>query len=136
MFHGPFARNFAVFYKVHLTLYLFRCGLCNIGDFLVCSTDLGPSFMHFLNQKGKLVAKPVGNKEIQPNPSQATPHLQLHHPSKACEPEQGPVSHPAVQQSSLAQRLHNLLGTRHPASQAQPPTQLTSCLATRQLSPT
>ena len=82
-----------------------------------------------------MAAKPGGNKEIQPNPSQATPHLQLHHPGKACEPEQGPASHPAVQQSSLAQRLHNLLGTRHPASQAQPPTQLTSHLATRQLSP-
>ena len=82
--------------------------------------------MHFLNRKGKLAAKTGGNKEIQPNPSQATPHLQLHHPSKACEPEQGPVSHPAVQQSSLAQQLHNLLGTRHPASQAQPSTQLTS----------
>ena len=123
-------------YKVRLTLCLFRCGLCDIGDFLVCSTDLGPSFMHFFNRKGKLAAKPGGNKEIQPNPSQATPHLQLHHPSKACEPEQGPVSHPAVQQSSLAQQLHNLLGTRHPASQAQPSTQLTSRLATRQLSPT
>ena len=131
-----FCKELCRIYKVRLTLCLFRCGLCVIGDFLVCLTDLGPSFMHFLNRKGKLVAKPGGNKEIQPNPSQATPQLQLHHPSKACEPEQGPVSHPAVQQTSLAQQLHNLLGTRHPASQAQPSTQLTSHLATRQLSPT
>ena len=125
-----------MFYKVHLALCLFQCGLCDISGFLICSADLGLSFMHFLNQKGKLAAKPGGNKEIQPNLSQATPHLQLHHPSKACEPEQGPVNHPTVQQTSLARRLHNLLGTRHPASQAQPSTQLISRLATRQLSPT
>ena len=72
IFLWTFCKELCHVYKVHLTLCLFRCGLCDTGDFLVCSTDLGPSFMHFFNWKGKLVAKPGGNKEIQPNPSQAT----------------------------------------------------------------
>ena len=38
------------------------------------------------------------------------------------------MSQAAVQQSSLAQQLHNLIGTRHPATQAQP-AQLSNHLA-------
>ena len=123
-------------YKVRLTLCLFQCGLCDICDFLICSTDLGLCFYAFPQPKGEIGGKTWWKQRNPAKPKPSYPHLQLHHPSKACEPEQGPVSHPAVQQSSLAQQLHNLLGTRHPASQAQPSTQLTSRLATRQLSPT
>ena len=51
------------------------------------------------------------------------------YPARPVSQSLGPVSQAVVQQRSLAQQLHNLLGTRHPATQAQP-AQLSSCLAT------
>ena len=65
-------------------------------------------------------------REIQAwtkDPSQA-------YTSQTCEPELRP-SEPPSSAVSLAQWLNNLLGPRHPASQAQPSAQLSSHLATR-----
>ena len=75
-FHGHFARNFAIFYKVHLTLCLFRCGLYDIGAFLVYVMKLGLSFYAFPQLKGEIGGKTGWKQRIQPNPSHATPHLQ------------------------------------------------------------
>ena len=63
---------------------------------------LGTKFYAFLQPKGEIGVKTRWKQRNPAKPKPSYPHLQLHHPSKACEPEQGPVSHPAVQQSSLA----------------------------------
>ena len=68
------------------------------------------------------------NKGPKPKPKPSYP---ASYPARPVSQSLGPVSQAAVQQISLAQWLHNLLGTRHPATQAQP-AQLSSHLATSQ----
>ena len=77
------------------------------------------SFGNFFLLFGKGQKIPGLNK----GPSQAI------YPARPVSQSLGPVSQAAVQQRSLAQWLHNLLGTRHPATQVQP-AQLSSYLAT------
>ena len=60
---------------------------------------------------------------------QAKSQAKLHHLARPVSQSLGPVSQAAMHQSSPAQQLHNLQGTRHPATQAQQ-AQLSSCLAT------
>ena len=66
------------------------------------------TFSNFLLKEGKIKGQ---DKNPSQNPSQAISDLFNLRPK--------PVSQAEVQQCSLAQQLHNLLGTRHPASPAQ-----------------